>query len=116
MIKKTDELIRDAQQHIRCIDIETAKKIYDEADDAIIVDVREKENVLECKLGDSIHVPRGLLEMKMHKVCENPDTVILTHCAGGGRASLSALTLQNMGYRNVYAITGKYEHIKEMFG
>jgi len=29
---------------------------------------------------------------------------------------LSALTLQNMGYTNVHAITAKYKDIKKVFG
>ncbi len=50
--------------------------------------------------------------MKVPGLIPNPDTVILTHCGGGGRATLAALTLQQMGYQNVYAITAKYEDIK----
>jgi rhodanese-related sulfurtransferase len=53
--------------------------------------------------------------MKVPGQIPNPDTVILTHCGGGGRASLAALTLQQMGYQNVYAITAKYEDIKSGF-
>jgi hypothetical protein len=33
-----------------------------------------------------------------------------------GRASLSALTLQEMGYTNVHAITAKFEDIKNALG
>jgi len=54
--------------------------------------------------------------MKVAKLCPEADTLILTHCGGGGRASLAALTLQEMGYRNVHAITAKYEDIKKIFG
>jgi len=53
--------------------------------------------------------------MKIEKHCENSETIILTHCAGGGRASLAALTLQNMGYLNVHAITATFEEIKDVF-
>jgi len=42
--------------------------------------------------------------------------LILIHCGGGGRASLAALTLQEMGYTNVHAITAKFEDIKNAFG
>jgi len=40
----------------------------------------------------------------------------LTHCGGGGRASLAALTLKQMGYKNVYAITATYDDVKAAFG
>lgn len=116
MIKSTDEVIREAQQHIQCIDVETAQKIYAENPDAVIVDVREADSAADSKLADSVHISRGLLEMKVHKVCPEATTVILTHCGGGGRASLAAHTLKGIGYQNVYAITAPYDDIKKAFG
>jgi len=54
--------------------------------------------------------------MKIPDLCPEPDTVIFTHCAGGGRASLSAARLQEMGYTNVHIILAKFDEIKETFG
>ena len=120
MIKTAAELIADAQTQINCVDIATAKALYDEAvikaGGAIIIDVREAHSAAECKLNASINISRGLIEMQVPKLCTDPDTLILTHCAGGGRASLTALTLQNMGYTNVHAVTAKYADMKEVFG
>ena len=53
--------------------------------------------------------------MLIEKNCQNSETLILTHCGGGGRASLTALTLQQMGYSNVHAITATFEEIKGVF-
>jgi len=116
MLKTTDHLIREAQQHIECVDVETARKIYDENPGAVILDVREAHSAAESKLADSTHVSRGLLEMEIHKICPEANAVILTHCGGGGRASLAAKTLRDIGYRNVFAITAPYQDIKKTFG
>ena len=116
MIKTAGDLIKDAQQHIECVDVATARQIYDDNQDAVIVDVREAHSASEDKLTDSVNISRGLLEMQVHKVCPEATTVILTHCGGGGRASLAAHTLQQMGYEEVYAITAPFEEIKEVFG
>jgi rhodanese-related sulfurtransferase len=116
MIKTAGELISEAQQKIQCLDVSAAKELYDRSEDVVIIDVREADSAAESKLSGSVNISRGLLEMKMPKQCPDPDTVILTHCGGGGRASLAALTLQEMGYNNVYAITARYEDIKEQFG
>jgi len=116
MIKTAGDLIKEAQQHIECIDVAAAKKLYDENSDAVIVDVREADSARESKLTDSINISRGLIEMQLPKQCPDSNTLILTHCAGGGRASLSAHTLKQMGYDNVYAITATYEEIKKVFG
>ena len=116
MIKTAGEMIKEAQQHIECIDVAAAKKLYEDNPDAVIVDVREGDSVNESKLSDSIHVSRGLLEMQLPKQCADASTLIITHCGGGGRASLAAHTLKQMGYQRVYAITAPYDDIKKAFG
>jgi phage shock protein E len=116
MLKNAGELISEAQQSINCLDVAGAKSKLNECPNAIILDVREESSAQNSKLNKSINISRGLLEMMVHKHCPDAETVILTHCAGGGRASLAALTLKNMGYQNVYAITAPYEDIKKSLG
>ena len=116
MLKTAAEFIAEAQTQINCLDVESARALHDKSNNPVIIDVREADNAAQSKLEDSINISRGLIEMKVAKHCPDPDTVILTHCGGGGRASLAALTLQQMGYKNVYAITATYEDIKRVFG
>ena len=116
MIKPASEFITEAQTQINCIDVTSAKALYDESEGALIIDVRESADAEASQLIASINVSRGLIEMKIPGLCPEPDTLILTHCAAGGRASLVAARLQEMGYTNVYAITAKYEDIKATFG
>ncbi len=115
MLKTADEMIREAQQHIECVDAVTALQLFDQHADALILDVREAESAETSKLNLSINISRGLLEMKLPKEVANPEQLILTHCGGGGRASLAAYTLQQMGYTRVYAITAPYDEIKRVF-
>jgi len=115
MIKTAGELISEAQTQIDCVDAISAKSLYQNSVNAVIIDVRESQNAESSKLKDSINISRGLIEMKIAKHCPDSETLILTHCGGGGRASLAALTLQKMGYTNVHAITATFEEIKEIF-
>jgi len=115
MIKTAGQLIADAQTQIDCVDEISAKTLYDNAENPVIIDVREAKNAEKSKLKDSINISRGLIEMKIAKHCPDSEALILTHCGGGGRASLAALTLQKMGYTNVYAITASFEDIKNTF-
>jgi rhodanese-related sulfurtransferase len=115
MIKTAGELISEAQTQINCVDAISAKSLYQNSVNAVIIDVREAQNAENSKLKDSINISRGLIEMKVAKYCPDSETLILTHCGGGGRASLAALTLQKMGYTNVHAITATFEEIKEIF-
>lgn len=116
MLKTAGDMIKEAQQHIECVDVATAKQICADNPDAVIIDVREADSAAESKLDGSIHISRGLLEMKLPGQCPDPNTLILTHCGGGGRASLAAHTLKQMGYQRVYAITAPYDEIKKAFG
>ena len=116
MIKTADELIKEAQQQIGCLDVASAMALYETSENPVIIDVRETGSAAKSKLEDSLNISRGLLEMKVPKICVDPDMLILTHCGGGGRASLAALMLQEMGYTNVYAITAKFDDIKAAFG
>ena len=116
MIKTAAEFIAEAQAQINCLDVGSAKLLHDESNNAVIIDVREADSAAQSKLDCSINISRGLIEMKAPKHCPDTETVIFTHCGGGGRASLAALTLQQMGYKNVYAITATYEDIKKVFG
>ena len=115
MIKTAGELISEAQTQINCVDAISAKSLYQNSVNAVIIDVREAQNAENSKLKDSINISRGLIEMKIAKHCPDSETLILTHCGGGGRASLAALTLQKMGYTNVHAITATFNEIKEIF-
>ena len=116
MIKTAGELISEAQTQIDCIDAISAKSLYQNSVNAVIIDVREVNNYDESSLQDSINISRGLIEMKIAKYCPDSETLIFTHCGGGGRASLAALTLKKMGYTNVHAITATFEDIKDAFG
>lgn len=116
MIKPASDFITEARVQINCLDAVAAKRLYDqEGGKALIVDVREEDATMS-RLASAVNIARGLIEMKMPMLCPAEDTLILVHCAGGGRASLATARLQEMGYTNAYAITDKYEDIKAIFG
>ena len=115
MIKPASDFIKEAQKICNCLDAVAAKELAGQSNNLIILDVREPHETTESKLEQAINIPRGLLEMKVQNHCTDPDTLILIHCAGGGRASLAAARLHEMGYRNVHAITEKFADIKKAF-
>lgn len=116
MIKPVSEFISEAKSQCVCLTIEDARTLYDKSDNAVIIDVREPDETSASKLNDSINIPRGLLEMKIIDFCPESDHMIFVHCGAGGRASMSAATLQEMGYTNVHVIDAKFDDIKEVFG
>ena len=115
MIIPVSELIASAKSQCSCMDQNAAKRFYDNNESTVIIDVREPQEAEQAKLTASINIPRGLLEMKVTEHCEQHDIPILLHCGAGGRAALSAYTLQIMGYSNVHVIDAQFDDILEVF-
>ena len=115
--KTLEDLLNEANELIPRLSYEeTIKKINNE--DSIIIDVREESEVFnQGIIKDAVHIPRGLLEFKLHlNSADNPfkineDTNLLVYCAGGFRSALAAKTLLDLGFKNVFNIGGFKEWI-----
>ena len=73
---------------------------------AVIVDVREKDEFEENHIPDAMHMSRGMLELEIEDKFPDRNTEIICHCGGGGRSALAAEALQKMGYKNVRSMAG----------
>jgi len=76
--------------------------------DAVIVDVREKDEWDEEHISDAIHLSRGTIELDIEEKIPDLNQMIITHCGGGGRSALAAENLQKMGYKNVRSMAGGF--------
>ena len=74
--------------------------------DAVIVDVREKDEWEQQHIPDAIHLSRGTIELEVEEKFPDQNTTIICHCGGGGRSALAAESLQKMGYKNVRSMAG----------
>lgn len=113
MLKTIPELVAEARAGLRCVDAATALSEMRENDGAII-DVRELVEVSNLAAPQSVHIPRGILEMKIADVVPDENQPIYLHCASGGRATLAAQQLQNMGYTQVSVVTCPINTVKEL--
>tara|TARA_B100000614_G_C14472417_1_gene463079 strand:- start:2 stop:385 length:384 start_codon:yes stop_codon:yes gene_type:complete len=115
--KTLEDLLNEANRLIPRLSYEeTIKKINNE--DSIIIDVREESEVFnQGIIKDAVHIPRGLLEFKLHlNSADNPfkinkDTNLLVYCAGGFRSALAAKTLLDLGFKNIFNIGGFKEWV-----
>jgi len=76
-----------------------------------LVDVREEHEFNNGHIEHAILLPRGVLEFKIDTISQLADksATVIVYCATGKRSALSANTLQNMGYSNVFSIAGGFE-------
>lgn len=104
------DLVSSAKQQITEVNVDNAKKLIAEGS-VKLVDVREESEFAAGHIDHATSLPRGVLEFK---IGNNPDLTdknqaILLYCRTGGRASLAALSLRALGYKNVLSIAGGYE-------
>jgi rhodanese-related sulfurtransferase len=79
------------------------------AADAVIVDVREKDEWDEEHIPDAIHLSRGTIELDIEEKVPDTNAMVVCHCGGGGRSALAAESLQKMGYKNVRSMAGGFK-------
>ncbi len=112
MLKTIPELVAEARSDLRCVDAATALSEMKE-NDGTIIDVRELVEVSNLAAPRSLHIPRGILEMKINEVIPDENHPIYLHCATGGRATLAAQQLVKLGYQRVAVVTCPINTVKE---
>jgi sulfur-carrier protein adenylyltransferase/sulfurtransferase len=75
---------------------------------ARLLDVREKNEWDEGYIPGATHLPRGFLESRVEEAVPDKETPLVVYCAGGVRSAFAAKTLQEMGYTNVFSLSGGY--------
>jgi rhodanese-related sulfurtransferase len=119
-IKSVQTLVSDAMSEIKTINANEALKMV-EANSCNLIDIRE-HNELESmgKVENSVHIPRGKLEIYLDPnstlfqqgvLDQNKEMVLF--CAGGVRSALAVKTLKNMGYEKISHIEGGFSSISQ---
>ncbi|EOD01223.1 FAD-dependent oxidoreductase [Caldisalinibacter kiritimatiensis] len=73
---------------------------------AFIIDVREKDEYEEGHLINSINIPLSELRDRLDEIPK--DRPVYLHCRSSQRSYNAVMALQNMGYNNVWNISGSY--------
>ena len=119
-IKSIQTLFSEAMQEIKTINADEALKMVEE-NNCNLIDIREG-NELEStgKVENSVHIPRGKLEIYLDPnsalfqqgvLDQNKETVLF--CAGGVRSALAVKALKNMGYEKISHIDGGFGAISQ---
>ncbi len=80
--------------------------------ETILLDVREPYEFHTMHIQHSINVPRGILETACEygfeetvpALAASRDQKIIIICRSGNRSALAAVTMQQMGFNNVYSL------------
>ena len=85
---------------------------------AIIIDIREVAETAQGSIANAVLIPRGVLEMQIESVAslqqrfatldELAEQPIYLLCRSSARSILSAISLEQMGFKEVYSIEGGF--------
>lgn len=85
---------------------------------AILIDIREVSETALGSIANATLIPRGVLEMKIdndksiqqrfQSLDELAEQPVYLLCRSGARSIFSALSLEQMGFKNVYSIEGGF--------
>jgi rhodanese-related sulfurtransferase len=103
-----EKLVAEAKKNIREISPQDAAA-KSQGGEAVIVDVREKDEWDEEHIPNATHLSRGTIELDIEEKVPDLNALIICHCGGGGRSALAAESLQKMGYKNVRSMAGGFK-------
>jgi molybdopterin/thiamine biosynthesis adenylyltransferase/rhodanese-related sulfurtransferase len=75
---------------------------------AVLVDVREPDEVAQGSPVAAERIVRGFLELRIEAAVPEPDQTVLVMCAGGVRSLFAAEGLRLMGYSDVRSVVGGF--------
>ena len=103
-----EKLVAEAKKNITEISPQDAAAKL-KSGEAVIVDVRDKDEWDEGHIPRATHMSRGTIELDIEEKVPDPNVMIICHCGGGGRGALVTESLQKMGYKNVRNLAGGFK-------
>jgi len=103
----------EVRDSVRLVSLEDLKARIESGEELTLVDVREKDERRQGFIPNSIHIPRGYLEMQAERKLLDKQAKIILYCAGGNRSAFAAQTLAGLGYDNVESANPGYGNWKD---
>ncbi len=75
-------------------------------DDALVLDVREDNEVASGRIGGAKHIPLGSLKKRMGDIEKYKDKPVVVYCRSGNRSASAAQQLTAAGFEDVVNLQG----------
>lgn len=90
----------------RKISADDAKKMMDENEDFIILDVRTEEEYEQGHIENSLLIPDNKIGDKAEEILTDKDAVIFVYCRSGRRSENATKELIDLGYTKTFDFGG----------
>jgi rhodanese-related sulfurtransferase len=114
-----DQYVAEVRKTINTIDLDGYLTVVKNPNGALLLDVRDENELVSGHVPGTINISRGRLEFRIWKLLGYPDKVDMSRkmyvqCSSGGRATLAAKQLKDIGFTNVTAVVMELADWQEM--
>lgn len=104
-----DQYVAEVRKTIDTIDLDGYLAVVKNPNGALLLDVRDENELVSGHVPGTINISRGRLEFRIWKLLGYPGKVdmnrkMYVQCSSGGRATLAAKQLKDIGFTNVTAV------------
>jgi sulfur-carrier protein adenylyltransferase/sulfurtransferase len=89
-------------------EVSVAAAAAEQAQGALLLDVREPEEVRAARPAGSLAISKGFLELRIEAAVPDKQRPVRVLCAGGSRSVFAAQALKELGYQNVRSVAGGF--------
>ena len=107
--RNLEKLMEEARLEVQEVPVDKAYKLFKDDEKVTFLDIREPEQVSLGYIKDSVFIRGDELEMQARHLLPDKDAPVILYCGNGFRSLFTALTLKEMGYRNVGNLAGGLE-------
>ena len=90
----------ESKRHTPSLSAQEVKKLIDDKEDVVVVDVRRFDEYQTMSIPTGISVPGAELVLRVPELAPNPKTKIIVNCAGRTRSIIGTQSLINAGIPN----------------
>lgn len=92
----------------KLITVEELKDLIASKEPFVLLDVRGEDEWKAGHIGGAVFMPHWFVSLKIGDIVPDKNTKIVAYCLSGGRSSVAAKTLVDMGYTDVSSLEGGY--------
>jgi len=86
------------------ISVEKTHQLLQDKEPVVLLDIREKEEIVLGYIKGAVFLPQGLLHDEVEEVLPDKDVPVVVYCAAGIRSLAAAKLMREKGYAHVFSM------------
>jgi len=111
--KTPEQVVSEAKASVGEVSIDEVKKMIDNREDIILLDVRDREEYETGHIPGAINISRGSLDFKVHLIIPDKNAKIVVYCGLDLRSPLATKSMNDLGYKKAVNMIGGLKAWKE---